>query len=260
MDKKDLRKSSLFIGRWQPFHKGHKALIETVLKSGKPVTIAIRDTDIDHKNPYSTNERWSMIQDALREYGNLVKIIVIPDIDEVCYGRDVGYAIRRIELDSDIENVSGTKIREESYSAKPIIWLTGQTGAGKTTLANGLKQKIGGIILDGDEMRESISTDLGFSKEDRELHNLRVARLAKNLARDSIVIVSVIAPFMQTREEIDRIAKPIWVYVERSIPITENKPYEPPKNYHIKVNSDAQTTEKQLASIVMYLKDRLLIS
>lgn len=82
--------SSLFVGRWQPFHKGHKVLIETVLKKGKPVVIAIRDTEISRKNPYSVAERWTMIQKSLKSYAELVKIIVIPDIDEVCFGRDVG--------------------------------------------------------------------------------------------------------------------------------------------------------------------------
>lgn len=80
MDKQNFQKSSLFVGRWQPFHQGHKALIEAVLKTGKPVIVAIRDTEIDHNNPFSTFERWSMIQTALAEYGNLVKIIATTQV------------------------------------------------------------------------------------------------------------------------------------------------------------------------------------
>ena len=109
----DKKKSSLFVGRWQLFHQGHKALMETVLKEGKPVVVAIRDMEIDHSNPFSTFERWSMIQKELSEYGSLVKIIIIPDIDEICYGRDVGYGIRKIDLEQQIENISGTKTRKE---------------------------------------------------------------------------------------------------------------------------------------------------
>ena len=89
-----MKPASLFIGRWQPFHEGHQALIESVLKTGKPVVVAIRDTPPSKNNPFSTSERWAMIQDALQKWGSLVRIIVIPDIDEVCYGRDVGYGIR----------------------------------------------------------------------------------------------------------------------------------------------------------------------
>ncbi len=248
------QKSSLFVGRWQPFHNGHKALIETVLKKGKPVVVAIRDTRIDTKNPYSTYERWSMIQGALKKYGELVKIIVIPDIDEICYGREVGYGIRKIDLHPEIEEISGTKIRNEHSPLKPIIWLTGQTGSGKTTLAKSLRQKMGGIILDGDEMRDSISKGSGFTRKEREEHNLRVARLAKVLSKNDTVIISVIAPFRDVRKKIGNIIEPIWVYVKRGVEITEKRPYEPPKTYHVKVDSDKQTTEKQVDAVLRYFK------
>jgi adenylylsulfate kinase-like enzyme len=254
MNEKEFKKSSMFVGRWQPFHEGHKALIETVLKRRKPAVIAIRDTEIDHNNPLSTFERWSIIQKKLAEYGDLVKIVVIPDIDEICYGRDVGYEIRKIDLDGNKESISGTKIRKQLNITKTIIWLTGQSGSGKTTLANALQQKIGGCVLDGDEMRHSISTDLGFSKEDREIHNLRVARLAKVFSKKTPVMVSVIAPFEDARKKIDEIAKPFWIYIERSLPLDENKPYQIPSYYHVKVNSDKQSVDEQVSEILKTLK------
>src|SRR5437773_12461983 len=89
-----MKPASLFIGRFAPFHEGHEALIESVLSTGKPVVIAIRDTEPSVDDPYSTSERWTRIQDALHDWGALVRIIVIPDIDEVCYGRGVGYGLR----------------------------------------------------------------------------------------------------------------------------------------------------------------------
>jgi adenylylsulfate kinase len=104
------KKASLFVGRWQPFHKGHRSMIEPVLKSGKPVVIAIRDTDLSEENPYSVPERRNMIQRWFKKYGDLVNVVVIPDIDEICYGRNVGYAIRRISHAG--EAISGTKIRK----------------------------------------------------------------------------------------------------------------------------------------------------
>ncbi|MFA6754139.1 MAG: adenylyl-sulfate kinase [Candidatus Paceibacterota bacterium] len=254
MNKKEFKKSSLFVGRWQPFHEGHNALIETVLKKGKPVVISIRDTEIDHNNPLSTFERWSIIQKELAEYGDLVKIVVIPDIDEICYGRDVGYEIRKIDLNGHKESISGTKIREQLNITKPIIWLTGQSGSGKTSIANTLQQKIGGVVLDGDEMRSSISMGLGFTKEDRETNNLRIARLAKVLSKKSPVIVSVIAPFEDARRKIDEIAKPFWVYVERSLPTDKDMPYQIPSHYHIKVDSDKQDVNEQVNEILLALK------
>jgi phosphopantetheine adenylyltransferase len=54
-----------FIGRWSPFHEGHQALIESVLTTGKPVVIAIRDTEPSTENPYATSERWAKIQTEL---------------------------------------------------------------------------------------------------------------------------------------------------------------------------------------------------
>lgn len=186
----------------------------------------------------------------------MVKIIVIPDIDKICYGRKVGYKIRKIDLPYGVTKISSTKIRNKIFERNPIIWLTGQSGSGKTTIANALKQKIGGIVLDGNEMRETISLGLGFSKEDREEHNLRVARLAKVLSKDMPVIIAIIAPFESTRRKIDEIAKPMWVYVERNVKITKKRPYEIPKRYNVKVNSDKQTSEEQVELILKYLKSK----
>jgi adenylylsulfate kinase len=139
-----------------------------------------------------------------------------------------------------------------------IIWLTGQSGAGKTSIANALQRKIGGIILDGDEMRDSISKDLGFTKKDREIHNLRVARLAKILSKNNNVLVSVIAPFENIRKKINKIIKPIWIYVDRDLPINKNKPYQTPIHYHIKLNSDKQKLNKQIKLILKYLRSQKL--
>lgn len=247
-------RSSLFVGRFQPFHAGHKALIETVLKKGKPVVIAIRDTEISHKNPYTVYERWTKIQEALKKYGSLVKIVIIPDIDEICYGRDVGYAIRNISLDKRIEKISGTKERQKSSPTHPIIWLTGQSGSGKTTIAQGLKPIFSAVVLDGDELRQSISKELGFSQEDRHTHNLRVARLAQVLARQSLVIVSVIAPFKATRKQIDILIKPIWIYVKRTLSKDKNKPYEIPTKSQFMVDSDIQNSSEQIKAITVFLQ------
>ena len=135
-----------------------------------------------------------------------------------------------------------------------VIWLTGQSGAGKTTLAKALRPKLQAIVLDGDEMRTSISEGLGFSKEDREEHNLRVARLARALSHQTPVIVSVIAPFASTRRKLDDILKPTWVYVKRSSLLAEkDKPYEEPTNAHIVVDSDMHTTAEQVKIILRYL-------
>jgi len=108
----DNKKYSLFIGRWQPWHEGHQTLVEKVLNEGKDVCIAIRDTPISEENMFDANFRKVVIERAMEKWGNRVKIIIIPDIDEVCYGRKVGWGIREIKLDEKTENISATKIRQ----------------------------------------------------------------------------------------------------------------------------------------------------
>ena len=146
---------SLFIGRWQPFHAGHKALIGSVLREGGKIVIAVRDTPISEKNPYPLEDRVSHIQSIYKKNKN-VEVIPIPDIKEVCYGRDVGWGIRKIRLKKEIEEISATKIRN---SQKRIVWLTGNVRSGKTSLAYLLKERLNAVVLDGDELRVSISTD-----------------------------------------------------------------------------------------------------
>ncbi len=101
-------KYSLFIGRYQPFHAGHQKLIQTVLDEGKNVCIALRDTEISDTDPYTTDERKKMIEKIFPQ----VKVIVIPDIEEIVYGRKVGWGIREIKLDEATESISATNIRK----------------------------------------------------------------------------------------------------------------------------------------------------
>jgi len=103
------QKYSLFIGRWQPLHQGHLALFEKMRSEGRKILIGIRNTGIDEQNPYSVQERIEMIKKQVPD----ADVVVLPDIEAVCYGRKVGYEIKEIKLGDDIENISATKIREQ---------------------------------------------------------------------------------------------------------------------------------------------------
>ena len=133
-----------------------------------------------------------------------------------------------------------------------IIWLTGMSGSGKTTLAKRLQEDWPCIILDGDEMRSSISLGAGFSRADRTEHNFRVASLAKVLSKQANVVVSVIAPIAEVRKDIDKICSPKWVYVKRTLPKREGHFYEEPTDYPI-VDTDKLSIEKSLALLKMYI-------
>ena len=105
-------KYSLFIGKWQPFHKGHKWLIEQRLKLGKNILIGIREVE----NPKYTLSDIKL--EVFRLFPNEVNIgtidfIELPDIESINYGRDVGYDIIEHKPPNDIKEISGTKIRKE---------------------------------------------------------------------------------------------------------------------------------------------------
>src|SRR5436190_4572363 len=90
-----------------------------------------------------------------------------------------------------------------------IVWLTGLSGAGKTTLAQALRERLSGCgrleVLDGDEMRTTLCKGLGFSREDRDANVFRIGYVAKLLARHGVVtIVSAISPYRDARDEIRR--------------------------------------------------------
>ncbi len=108
-------KYSMFIGRWQPWHKGHQWLIDQRLKEGKNVLICIRDVMPDEKNPYTCEEVYDNIQQQLREFidEGVIKVMIIPDIESVNYGRNVGYEIIEHFPPPEIKEISATKVRNK---------------------------------------------------------------------------------------------------------------------------------------------------
>jgi nicotinamide mononucleotide adenylyltransferase len=108
-------KYSMYIGRWQPWHEGHRWLIDQRLNEGKKVLICIRDVEPDEKNPWTplevlqnlTHELLDIIQEGK------VKIIIIPDIESINIGRGVGYDVIEHCPPDEIKEISATAIREQ---------------------------------------------------------------------------------------------------------------------------------------------------
>lgn len=106
------------------------------------------------------------------------------------------------------------------------IWLTGYSGAGKTTIAQHLKKKFTGLslaseILDGDVIRQNLCKDLAFSKEDRCENIMRAGFVAEMLTRHGVfVIVSLISPYREARDAARRKIKN-FVEVHVKCPIEE---------------------------------------
>ena len=106
-------KYSMFIGRWQPWHKGHQWLIDQRLKEGKNVLLCIRDMLPDKNNPWTSEEVYDNLTSELSDliHVGTVKIMIIPDIESVNYGRGVGYEIIEHVPPEDVGKISATKIR-----------------------------------------------------------------------------------------------------------------------------------------------------
>ena len=104
-------KRAMFVGRWQPLHNGHKWLIGQKLNEGIPVLICVRDIPPDEKNPFTTEQTIDMLETAYVD--DDVKILSIPDIESINYGRGVGYEVIEHVPPQQVGEISATKIRKE---------------------------------------------------------------------------------------------------------------------------------------------------
>jgi hypothetical protein len=106
--------TALFLGRYQPFHDGHKALIAAGIERVGQACIAVRDTKgTDEKNPFDFEYVRARIEHGLKELQGRFVVVSVPNITNIFYGRDVGYNIERIDLDAAIEDVSASEARKK---------------------------------------------------------------------------------------------------------------------------------------------------
>ena len=102
------------LGRWQPFHNGHYALFEEIIKKTGQVCIQVRDVHGVGDNPFDFETvKYEITQRLEPNFKNRFKVILVPNISNICYGRGVGYKIEEIVLSEEIQKISATKIRKE---------------------------------------------------------------------------------------------------------------------------------------------------
>ena len=162
-----------------------------------------------------------------------------------------------------------------------VLWFTGLSGSGKTSIALGACEKLSKYgktvkILDGDEIRESLHKDLGFTTKDIELNNEKIALLCKkNINNYDFIMVPIISPFTRNRELADQLIGPTYseIYVKASLPtviqrdvkvlynkalnyeidnfigIDPSTPYEPPENPDLTLNTDIETIGESIAKL-----------
>ena len=102
------------LGRWQPFHDGHYALFEEIIKKTGQVCIQVRDVQGVEDNPFNFKTVKKNIENRLLpKYRNRFKVMLVPNVTNICYGRGVGYKIEEIVLSEKLQKISATKIRKE---------------------------------------------------------------------------------------------------------------------------------------------------
>ncbi len=168
-------------------------------------------------------------------------------------------------------------------STGTLIWLTGLSGAGKTTITQALAPRLTALghkveILDGDAVRETLSKGLGFSKEDRDTNIKRIGFVANLLAKHGItVLVSAISPYRDARREVLLEAakngvKALEVFVDAPLDVVSARdvkglykkaiageikhftgvsdPYEAPLEPDVHIRTDQKTLEQSVDAIL----------
>lgn len=169
-----------------------------------------------------------------------------------------------------------------------LIWFTGLSGSGKSTIANQVEKKLHALgvktyVLDGDNIRHGINKDLSFKPKDRSENIRRIAEISKLMLDAGIVtIASFISPYKKDREHIRRIVSDenfIEVYVNTSIAVCEKRdvkglykkarageiknmtgisaPYEAPEFPAIEIKTETETLEKAVTRVIDHITPKL---
>ncbi|NJN32305.1 MAG: adenylyl-sulfate kinase [Synechococcales cyanobacterium RM1_1_8] len=163
------------------------------------------------------------------------------------------------------------------------VWLTGLSGAGKTTICDALEAALRARgckleVLDGDIVRENLSKGLSFSKEDRDINIRRIGFVAHLLTRNGvIVLVSAISPYRAVRDEVrQKIGDFVEVYVSAPLAVCEERdvkglyqrarageikgftgiddPYEAPLSPEVDCPTQNETLEESVEKVIRFLE------
>jgi len=179
-----------------------------------------------------------------------------------------------------------TKDRRDDLNKQKsaIIWFTGLSGSGKSTIANALEQKLHGLyfrtyLLDGDNIRHGLTNDLGFSDSDRQENIRRVGEVSKLFIDAGVMVLATfISPFLHDRGRVRNLVRTrefIEIYIKCPLDVCEQRdvkglykkarageikhftgiasPYEEPNNPEITIDTSKLNIEESVDKIISYL-------
>lgn len=167
-----------------------------------------------------------------------------------------------------------------------ILWFTGLSGSGKSTISNALERALSGMgkhtyLLDGDNIRHGLNKDLGFSDADRIENIRRIGEISKLFIDAGMIVISAfISPFQRDREMVRLLVKEgefIEVFVDTPLEVCEQRdpkglykkarkgeisyftgissPYEPPTRPEIRLTTEEDSVEESVEKILRYLRE-----
>ena len=240
--------------------------------------------------------RGPLVLDNHDRIPNLGRFVIVDD-GQICGGGTIfggTYTDRRVTKSQNIfwteEKITARERATRSGHRGAVIWFTGLSGAGKSTIAQALEHELFNramhtYVLDGDNIRHGLNSNLGFSPEDREENIRRVSEVAKLMAdAGTVVITAFISPYRMDRRRAREIALEgkaefIEVFVDAPLAVCEARdpkqlykkarageireftgidaPYEAPEDPEIVVHTDRQSVDESVGTILEQLLPRL---
>jgi len=272
--------------------------IERVMDSSTLETIPAQREEVarNEVGRVTIQTRGPLVLDNHDRIANLGRFVIVAD-DEICGGGiifDGIYTDRTVAKSKNIFWTEG-KITARNRAAQTghcgaVIWFTGLSGAGKSTIAQALERELFNramhtYVLDGDNIRHGLNSNLGFSPEDRVENIRRVSEVAKLMADSGVVVITAfISPYRMDRRRAREIALEgkaefIEVFVDAPLEVCEDRdpkdlykkarageirdftgigaPYEAPEDAEIVVHTDQQTVDESVSTILEQLLPRL---
>jgi bifunctional enzyme CysN/CysC len=279
--------------------KCHVVSIEGIMDSStfEPRTDKGEQLERNDVGRLTIQTRGPLVIDNHDRVPKLGRFVLVSDEGIICGGGTIcggGYTDRTVAKSKNIFWSEG-KITSRDRATRSghrgaVIWFTGLSGAGKSTIAQALERELFNrgmhtYVLDGDNIRHGLNSNLGFSPQDRVENIRRVSEVAKLMADAGTVIISAfISPYridrLRAREiALEGKAEFIEVFVDAPLEVCEARdpknlykkarageirdftgidaPYEPPNDPEIVVRTDRQTVDESVAAILEELLPRL---